>query len=91
MVTEERLWEEAWLTVMSEELRPEHFDMYYGEAMLLADQEYNPYIAWEPFEHYSYNMLVDTIENFYFQFDRLIKEDRYDEGNTIPKQNKSKD
>ena len=44
--------------------------------MLLADQEENPYIAWEPFEHYSYNMLVDTIENFYFQFERLIKEER---------------
>ena len=76
MVTEERLWEEAWLTVMSEELRPEHFDIDWEEALLLAEEEDNPYIAWEPFEHYSYNMLVDTIENFYFQFERLIKEER---------------
>ena len=91
MVTEERLWEEAWLTVMSEELRPEHYDMDYGEAMLLADQEDNPYIAWEPFEHYSFNMLVDTIENFYYQFERLIKEERGEQGNTISKQDKSKD
>lgn len=91
MITEERLWEEAWLTVMSEELRPEHFGEEWYEAMLLAESEDNPYIAWEPFEQYSYNMLVDTIENFYYQFERLIKEERYHEGNTIPKQNKSKD
>ena len=76
MVTEERLWEEAWLAVMSEELRPEHYGMEYEEALILAEEEYDPYIAWEPFEHYSYNILVDTIENFYYQFERLIKEER---------------
>ena len=76
MITEERLWEEAWLTVMSEELRPEHYGMDYEEALILAEEEDNPYIPWEPFEHYYCSMLADTIENFYYQFERLIKEER---------------
>jgi len=75
MITEERLWEEAWNTVMSEELRPEHYGKM-SKALFLAEEEHDPYIAWEPFETYTTYMLVDTIENFYYQFERLIKEER---------------
>ena len=76
MITEERLWEEAWLTVMSEELRPEHYHLDVGDAIQLAYEEDDPYLPWEPFEHYSPVMVEDTIRNFYYQFERLVKEER---------------
>ena len=75
MITEERLWEEAWNTVMSEELRPEHHGRM-SEALILAIEEDNEYLPWEPFEHWDHVALADTIESFYYQFERLINEER---------------
>ena len=76
MVTEDRLWEEAWLTVMSEELRPEHYGKDCEEALMLAIEEDNEYLPWEPFEHWDYVALADAIRSFHYQFERLIKEER---------------
>ena len=76
MITEDRLWEEAWNTVMSEELRPEHYGKDCEEALMLAIEEDEEYLPSEPFEHWDYVALADTIEMFYYKFRRLIKEER---------------